>query len=78
MIFLSKQKHDDSNPHEIMPISFNMQGILHSRYYNIGVGKEGKYLVQTRSQGKSSGISLPEVHGIGKGLDLNNYQKSKV
>ena len=28
-----------------------------------------KYLVQTRSQAKSSRVSLPEVHGIGKGLD---------
>ena len=28
-----------------------------------------KYLVQTRSQAKSSGVSWPEVHGIGKGLD---------
>ena len=26
--FLSRQKHDDSNPHEIIPISFNMQSIL--------------------------------------------------
>ena len=30
--FLSRQKHDDSNPQEIIPISFNMQGILHNRY----------------------------------------------
>ena len=48
-----------------------MQSILHSKYYNIGKGKIGKYLVQTRSQAISSGISLPDVHGIGKGLDLN-------
>ena len=53
--FLSRQKHDNSNPHGIIPISFNMQNILHSKYYNIGEGKEGKYLVQTRSQAKSSG-----------------------
>ena len=26
--FLSRQKHDDSNPHEIIPISFNMDGIF--------------------------------------------------
>ena len=25
--FLSRQRHDDSNPHEIIPISFNMQSI---------------------------------------------------
>ena len=42
---LSRQKHDDSNQHEIIPISFNMQNILYCRYYNIN---EGKYLVQTR------------------------------
>ena len=46
--FLPRQKHDDSNPHEIISISFNMQNILQSRYYNIGKGKEGQYLVQTR------------------------------
>ena len=34
--FLSRQKHDNSNPHEIIPISFNMQSILHDRYYKIG------------------------------------------
>ena len=33
--FLSRQKHDDSNPHEIIPILFNMQSILEARYYNL-------------------------------------------
>ena len=28
-IFLSRQKHDESNPHEIIPISFNMHNVLH-------------------------------------------------
>ena len=69
--FLSRQKYDDSNTHEIIPISFNMQSILHTRYYNLSKGNPVKYLVQTRSQGKSSGIKLPEVHGIGKGLNPN-------
>ena len=45
--FLSRQKHDDINPHEITPSSFNMQSILQSRYYNIGKGNPVKYLVQT-------------------------------
>ena len=71
MTSFSRQKYDDNNPYEIIPISFNMQNILQSRYYNISKGKEGKYLVQTSSQAKSSGISLSEVHGIGKGLDPN-------
>ena len=25
--FLSRQKYDDSNPHKIIPILFNMQGL---------------------------------------------------
>ena len=76
--YLSRQKHDDSNPHEIIPISFNLQNILQSRYYNIDKEKEGKYLVQTRSQPKSSGISLPEVHGQRRGLDLNILPEKQV
>ena len=30
--FLSRQKHDDSNLHEVIPISFNMHNILHNGY----------------------------------------------
>ena len=67
--FLSRQNHDNSNPHEIIPISFNMHQILHENYYNIG--NTENYLVQTQSQMKSSGIKLPEVHGMRKQLDLN-------
>ena len=58
--FLSRQKQDDSNPHEIIPISFNMQYTLKSKYYSIGERKEGTYVVQTRLQAKSSGRTLPE------------------
>ena len=46
--FLSRQKHDDSDPHEVIPISFNMHSILQEKYYNIG--NSLKYLVQTRFQ----------------------------
>ena len=62
---LSRQKNDDSNPHEIMPISFNMCQILDDNCYN------EKYLIQTRLQAKSSGIKHLEVHGMGKNLDPN-------
>ena len=64
--FLSRQKNDDSNPHEIIPISFNRYKILNDNYYNIE-----KYLIQTISQAKSSGIKLPEAHGMGKNLNPN-------
>ena len=33
--FLSGQKHDESDPHEMMSISFNIQEILYAKYYNI-------------------------------------------
>ena len=47
-----------------------MRNILQERYYNLrGTRGNDKYLVQTRSQAKSNRVSLPEVHGIGKGLD---------
>ena len=39
--FLSRQKHDDSSPHEIIPIFFNMHNILH---YNIA--KLERYLAK--------------------------------
>ena len=32
--FLSRQKNDDSNPHEIIPISYNMCQSLDDNYYN--------------------------------------------
>ena len=43
--FLSRQNYDSSNPHEIIPILFNMHNLLQEKYYNIG--ERGKYLVQT-------------------------------
>ena len=47
-----------------------MRDVLQERYYNLsGTRVNYKYLVQTRSQAESSRVSLPEVHGIGKGLD---------
>ena len=41
---LSSQRMDNSNPHEIIPISFDMQAILKEWYYN--VGNDSKYLMQ--------------------------------
>ena len=44
--FLSRQETDKSDPHEIIPISFDMKAILNDRYYNVET-QEGQYLVQT-------------------------------
>ena len=42
--FLSRQKHDDSDPHEIIPISFNKYNALYESYYKIE--PTDRYLVQ--------------------------------
>ena len=62
--FLSRQRIHRSNPHEIIPISFDMKAILKDKY---NVGKESNYLVQTCFQIKDRGIKLPEVHRAEKG-----------
>ena len=43
-----------------------MHKVLQENYYKID-----SYLGQTRSQARSSGIKLPEVHGMRKNLDPN-------
>ena len=66
--FLLRQMND-SNPHEITPISFNMYKSLCETYYSIETNEQ--YLVQTRLQTKSSGITLQEMHGTKKMLDTS-------
>ena len=70
--FLSRQKMDDSNPHELIPILFSLKGQVSDHYHidnEVIIPRDDKYLVQTRSQVRSSGIKLPEIHGAHKGLD---------
>ena len=71
--FLSRQKTDDSNPHELIPISFMLRNQLDNHFYRINSRidqpKTNEYLVQTRSQAKSRGIKILEIHGANKGLD---------
>ena len=70
--FLSRQKNDDSNPSEIIPISFNAYNILKdSRNINICKRNDEKYLIQPCSQAKTSSTKLPEVHGIRRELNPN-------
>ena len=46
-------------------LSFNMCKVLKNKFYH------DRYLIQMRSQAKSSSIKLPEVHGMRKNLDPN-------
>ena len=73
--FLSRQKTDDSNPHEIIPISFTLKSLASNHFYQvnsmnkISETETNKYLIQTRSQAKSSGIKVREIHGTNKGIN---------
>ena len=66
--FLLRQNVNDSNPCEIIPISFNLRTVLQDKYYSME-GENERYMIQTRSQTKASGVQLPEVYGSRKGLD---------
>ena len=66
---LSRQMHDTSNLHEIIPISFNVYNTLYKTYYRVEL--TDRYLVQMQSQMKAAGISLPEVHGARKTITVN-------
>ena len=52
---------------------FHLRSQIDNHFYQINSRtdqpKTDKYLVQTRSQAKSSGIKIPEIHGANKGLD---------
>ena len=67
--FLSRQMHDTSNPHEIIPISFNMYNALYETYYRIDPAD--KYLVQMQLQMRATGVNIPEIHGTRKTIVTN-------
>ena len=48
--FLSRKIGDDSDPHEIIPISFNIKEILKENYQNM---VKDMHMVQARSQAKA-------------------------
>ena len=73
--FLSRQKTDNSNPHEIIPISFTLKNLAHEHFYQfdsmtgLNETETNKYLIQTMSQAKSSDIKVPEIYGVNKGIN---------
>ena len=77
--FLSRQKNNDSNPCEIIPISFTLKSLTYEHFYQfnsmtaIGETETNKYLIQTRSQAKSTGIKVLEIHGANK--EINPHVK---
>ena len=61
-----------NNPHKLIPISFTLSSQADNYFYQINNKNDqprtDRYLVQTRSQAKSSGIKISEIHGMNKGL----------
>ena len=51
--FISQQKTDNSNPHEIIPISFTLKSLAGNHFYQINneinQPETSKFLIQTRS-----------------------------
>ena len=55
---LSRQLRDDSDPHQIIPICFNIKEILKENYQN---RVKDTYMVQRRSQAKAKAAKAPAV-----------------
>ena len=55
--FLSRQPGDRSDPHQIIPISFNIREVLKRKYQD---NAETTFMVQTRAQSK--GVKAPMVN----------------
>ena len=50
---------------------------MQDKYYSLE-GENERYMIQTRSQTKESGVQLPEVHGLRKGLDPHKIPKERA
>ena len=56
--FFSRQHGDNSDPHQIIPISFNIKEILKESYQNI---VKDTCMVQSRSQTKAKAANAPAI-----------------
>ena len=58
--FLPRQIENNSNPHEIIPISFNIQDVLQDNYHQLAMDT---YNMQTRAQAKvqANNPTMPDI-----------------
>ena len=61
--FLSRIEGDESSPHEVIPMLFNIHSIMSNQYYTIANDIVESYRVQTRSAMKTTGVQMPKVYG---------------
>ena len=73
--FLLRQNVSDSNPCDIVPISFNLRTVLQDKYDNLE-GENEKYMMQTRSQMKASGVQLSKYMDQERDWILIKYWKN--
>ena len=64
--YLSRMEGDKSDPHEVIPISYNSHSILKEHYYTLFNLPSETYRLVTRSQTKSGGTQLLKVHRVDK------------
>ena len=69
--FLSGMDGDETDPHEIISILFNIHSILASQYYTISSNIAETYKVQSTSATKADGAQMPKVHGVDKAVNPN-------
>ena len=70
--FLSRQLGDDSDPYQIIPISFNIKEILKENYHNM---VKDMYMVQTRSQAKAKANAPTAQNTTGRPVTQNAIPK---
>ena len=71
--FLSRQLGDDSDLHQIIPISFNIKKLVKENYQNV---VKDTYMVQTRSQTKAKAANTPTVQSTtGKPVTQNTIPR---
>ena len=70
--FLSRQPGDKSDPHQIIPISFNIKEMLKENYQN---NEDATFLVQTRSQSK---VKAPMVKNYANSSNAGDSSNTEV
>ena len=69
--FLSRQLGDKSDPHQIIPISFNIKEMLKKNYQN---NAEATFMVQTRSQSKVKALMVKKSANSSNAGDSSNTE----
>ena len=73
--FLSRQLGEKSDPHHIIPISFNIKEMLKENYQN---KEEATFMVQTRSQSKVKAPMVKRSANSSNARDSSNTEVQEI